>query len=761
MLSRRTLAALSVTAGALAFQAATGASRVLAQTPSPPPAQASSQPPKESAAKPRLPTIHVEAGAPRTIKHRRRAPPPAARRLTRSPAAAATAPTSRTVEGTSGPGMGNLGTGAAALPAGSTTLNAAAIAQTPIASYGDIFRSLPGFEVSNYGQGAIGYGLAMRGYTNAEHGRDIAYYIDGVPVNDISSIHTPNYADLNILMPETVQSIEVVRGPFDVECGDSNLGGCVIVTTKNSEPYASVGASGGSYATARGVATYSSQGGDYQPFFVEEGYRTGGYRDNSWIDNYNSFNKISTPLGAGTLSIRGQAYGTTFGAPGYISRDAVLSGGLSPRAAVDTTDGGSKYFENLTANYTSGPDNQNFTATLFTNHDIFDRFADFAPAAPQRLQHDERFTMGGRIRKVWTEETADGTGWQILAGTQWRTDFINAFQAPTIAAAISGPAVENINDTETDIGPYAQVQWKPVSWLKLTGAERFDQFFYNVTDNITPGNSTNISPGIWSPKAGITLIPFKWLDLYANYGEGFRSIDAATELIGNPTIQPFKIESKEVGTHVNIGAVVLHADVYTTHSQNEAFQAAPGLPETLLGAAQRAGYDLDARYYVFRNATNNVSVFGNYGEVVARLLGAAPSYYVPNVPLYVANIGIDYSVVMRNAERLSGSAFVTFVGHQNLTQDGGQTAAPYQRLTGRINYAWPDGWSVFTEAIWYPGSLLSEFAFNLTGPVVGAASSDIYTAPVPRFTVLGGFTYRVPTSGSVLASNNADDMVHK
>jgi outer membrane cobalamin receptor len=76
----------------------------------------------------------------------------------------------------------------------------------------------------------MGYGLPMRGYTNAEHGRDIAYYIDGVPVNDISSIHTPNYADLNILMPETVQSIEVVRGPFNVECGDSNLGGCVNVT---------------------------------------------------------------------------------------------------------------------------------------------------------------------------------------------------------------------------------------------------------------------------------------------------------------------------------------------------------------------------------------------------------------------------------------------------------------------------------------------------------------------------------------------------
>ncbi len=255
--------------------------------------------------------------------------------------------------------MSDLSTAAAALPAGSSTLDARAIAQTPIASYGDIFRPLPGFEVSNYGQGAIGYGLAMRGYTNAEHGRDIAYYIDGVPVNDISSIHTPNYADLNILMPETIHSIEVVRGPFDVECGDSNLGGCVNITTKNSEPFASVGASGGTAGTARVVGTYSSQGGVYQPFFVEQGYHTDGYRDNSYVNNYNSFNKITTQLGDGTLSIRGQAYGTTFGAPGYLNRDAVASGALSPRAAVDGSDGGNKYYENVTANYTAGPADQN------------------------------------------------------------------------------------------------------------------------------------------------------------------------------------------------------------------------------------------------------------------------------------------------------------------------------------------------------------------------------------------------------------------
>ena len=134
-----------------------------------------------------------------------------------------------------------------------TTIDAPAISRLPVASYGDIFRSLPGFNDSNFGQGAIGYGISLRGYTEAEHGRDIAYYIDGVPVNEISSLHTPNYADLNILLPETVKSIEIVRGPFAVEYGDFNIGGSVNITTGQSEPFATAGVSGGTQGTAAGV----------------------------------------------------------------------------------------------------------------------------------------------------------------------------------------------------------------------------------------------------------------------------------------------------------------------------------------------------------------------------------------------------------------------------------------------------------------------------------------------------------------------------
>ena len=640
--------------------------------------------------------------------------------------------------------MGDLSSAVTALPAAVTVLNAPAISRLPINTYGDLFRSLPGFNVSNFGQGAIGYGLSLRGYTEAEHGRDIAYYIDGVPVNEISSIHTPNYADLNILLPETVKSIEIVRGPFDVEYGNSNLGGSVKITTKDAEPFANVGVSGGTQGTIRGVGTYSTTQGEWLPYLALEGYHTDGYRDYSFIDRYNSFNKVSTTLPDGaTVSFRAQAYGTEFGAPGYANLQAIQSGQISERSATNPTDGGNKQLENFVTDYSSGAAGQELKGTLFLSHDYFNRYADFGGG--QRWQHDDRTMVGGRASKTWTGAVADDIGVQVLIGTNWRTDFINTFQAPTTARVVTGAPVVNLGLTETNVAGFGQVQIKPLPWLKFTLGSRFDQFIYDIDDRVTPGGTPNISNGITSPKAGVAITPVKWLELFANYGQGFRSIDVPLELVGNPGLQPFKIVSTEGGAQFTFDRFRFLASYWTTDSQNEGFQAAPGLPETFLGKARRDGYDIDARYYLVKDPVNEVSAFANFGGVRARLLDSTIATYVPNVPDYVANVGIDFSVPTRNAERLSGTAYVTFVGKKRLTEDGAITTSPFSRITGKLAYSWPEGWTAFTQATWYPGDRYSEIAVNFGDPVT-ATPADIFVSAQPTLVVMAGLTYRFQTA---------------
>lgn len=641
------------------------------------------------------------------------------------------------------PGRGALSPAVAALPANTTTLDAAAIGKLPVFSYGDLFRPLTGFDVSNYGQGGVGYGISLRGFTDGEHGRDVAYFIDGAPVNEVSSIHTPNYADLNPIIPETVEKVEVIRGPFSVEYGDSNLGGTVLVTTKRAEPAAGISLSGGTFDTLRGVGTYSRTDTDILPFMAFEGFGTRDYRQNGDVRRLNAFNKVSIPLeGGAVLSVRGQVYDNVFNAPGYASRDLIEAGLRSERAPTNVTDGGSRKLQNVVANYLAGTPDDELSATLHAGHGESRRYADYGGG--QRGQEEDRSTFGGRIRKIWTTSVA-GLPTQVLLGGNWRTDLIDIDAGPSVDRMLTGYTTR-LGVTEHNLAGFGQVQVKPVEWLKLTGGARFDQFFYDVSNTLNPAVSPRVSPHATSPKAGIAVTPVRWLEVYANYGQGFRSPNAANELLDNPALNPLKLESREIGAQLRFERVSFLVDAYTTDIDNEAFQAAPGLPVQNLGKSRREGMDFEAKVHAFRSEERRVSLFANYGFVDARLLASPPSRYVPNVPDSVANVGAEFDVATLPGQRLSGTAYVSFIGRKPLAEDASIRTRPFQRVTARLAYAWENGLSAFGQATWYPGNRLSEAAFNF-GPNVGASSADVFVSPMPKLTMLAGLRYGFVTGG--------------
>ena len=622
-----------------------------------------------------------------------------------------------------------------AQPANSTVITGEEIRQRPVTSYGDIFRPVAGFNISNYNQGIIGYGLTLRGFNDGEHGRDVAYFIDGVPINEVSSQHTPNYADLNPLIPETIERVDIVRGPFSVEYGDSNLGGSVNIITKRAEPFATVGVSGGSFSTGRAVGTYSRTSGTVLPFAAFEAYRTGGYAQNSDVSRYNAFLKSTFLLeGGAELSVRAQAYKADGGAPGYISRDQLLRGLIS-----DTT------MQNLVANYRIGPAGQELDATLYVNHDKFDRWSDFGGG--QRAQLNERNTTGATIKKLWTTSIS-GMPTQFLIGGNWRTDFIDAVQERSIARnPFPGTVSRNLGIRQTNLAGFSQIQVKPTEWLKLTGGVRVDQFFYDVTNNLTPAISPTASPSVVSPKAGISITPVKWAEIFANYGQGFRSPSAVDDLATLATAKPTKLTSKEIGARLLFERVTLSASLWRTDNSNEMFQAAPGLPVVSLGQSHKQGVDLEAKVTAYQDEAQKLAFFANYSPLQAKLLNAGASIYVPSVPQSLLNLGVDYDMRVGNGDKLTASAYVTFVGKKYLSQDGAQTTKPYSRISAKAGYEWQSGWSAFAQATYYPGDLYGEAAFNF-GDNVGALPADIFVRPVPRLTLMAGATYKFGTSAA-------------
>jgi outer membrane receptor protein involved in Fe transport len=101
----------------------------------------------------------------------------------------------------------------------------------------DLFRNVPGVYVEDYGNGGIAQGIGMRGWAGNADGIYVASYIDGYQRNTYSSGNSNGYDDLNVLLPETIGSINVIKGPFDVRYGGMlAYGGSIVIKTADFVP---------------------------------------------------------------------------------------------------------------------------------------------------------------------------------------------------------------------------------------------------------------------------------------------------------------------------------------------------------------------------------------------------------------------------------------------------------------------------------------------------------------------------------------------
>ncbi|MFN3921514.1 MAG: TonB-dependent receptor, partial [Caldimicrobium sp.] len=174
----------------------------------------------------------------------------------------------------------NISIKSEALPSSVQVITKEDLEKMPIRHYLDIFRRVPGMVPSHYGQGDIADGLGMRGYRGS-HGSEVAIFIDGVPINTPHHSHSHGFADIGWLVPEMIERVEVIKGPFSALYGNFALGGVINIITKKSDKSPTIGAETGSYESFRGVITISDTEWKPTPFLVYEAFTKDGYRENS------------------------------------------------------------------------------------------------------------------------------------------------------------------------------------------------------------------------------------------------------------------------------------------------------------------------------------------------------------------------------------------------------------------------------------------------------------------------------------------------
>jgi outer membrane receptor protein involved in Fe transport len=119
----------------------------------------------------------------------------------------------------------------------------------PVTRPGELLEAAPGLSVTQHSGEGKANQYFLRGF-NLDHGTDLAISVDDMPINLRTHAHGQGYADLNFLMPETVNSLDISKGPFFADVGDFGNAGSLAITLKDTSPR-TAGLSTGSFGYER------------------------------------------------------------------------------------------------------------------------------------------------------------------------------------------------------------------------------------------------------------------------------------------------------------------------------------------------------------------------------------------------------------------------------------------------------------------------------------------------------------------------------
>ena len=123
----------------------------------------------------------------------------------------------------------------------------------------DLLRNVPGLVVSQHAGGGKSDQYFIRGF-DADHGTDVAIFVDGVPANLTSHGHGQGYADTHWLIPELVDTIQVHKGPYSARFGDFYTAGAMEMKTLDHVDGPTIWISGGTPLAGPKSSTTSTGG---------------------------------------------------------------------------------------------------------------------------------------------------------------------------------------------------------------------------------------------------------------------------------------------------------------------------------------------------------------------------------------------------------------------------------------------------------------------------------------------------------------------
>lgn len=412
----------------------------------------------------------------------------------------------------------------------------------------DIAELSPGVTINQYHQGGTAAAFQMRGFTSCSHGPDAAIFLDGVPLNE-----TDGYADTNVIIPEEIERVEIVKGPASALYGNYASAGALAFYTYKTGDFTRLKAQYGSFNTADGVAVIAREDEKLSQVYAGEVYHTDGYQDNSDWDKQNAAARWTYRLNErleGSLGVRG--YSSTWDAPGYIPQQVYDS---HPSSAVNDVNGGDKKRGEVRGDlgWRVSP-NSKLLAYGWTVQQDFNRYYQNwvsdgqAPGSNYgNKRYLQREVYGAGLSYNYVGEIVERETKMILG-----LDFMREKEHREYWNLVVGNG-RNLGSKYLDYeitlyttALFGEFNYQLAKPLRLVLGGRYDMFSGDLNDNLPSGDYDRGGPDIFSPKAGLVFTVRPGWDLYANYGRGF-ALPRGTDLWKRSYLDPAIREQYELG----------------------------------------------------------------------------------------------------------------------------------------------------------------------------------------------------------------------
>ncbi len=341
--------------------------------------------------------------------------------------------------------------------------------------------------------------MFLRGF-DAREGQDIEFTVGGVPINESGNLHGNGYADTHFIIPELVQQLRVVEGPFDPRQGNYAVAGSADYALGLEERGLTGKYTAGSFGTQRMLVMWGPAGESEHTFAAAEAYKTDGYGQNRDAQRGSAYAQYEGQLSAGELPRHRAGLHDDYHSAGVVREDDYESGA---KGFYDTYDSAARAATRSARSIAADLEKKTGDTTLrpaglpHQAHDAAARGLHRVPARRPGAVADDRTRSGATCIDLDADELTIGArGFARLQGkalgqTQElelgyfaRYDQVGGEQqrlSPDDAPAPTAPTPTSQSNLG-DVGLYGAVDLHPVSWIALRGGVRADVFTFDVNN---------------------------------------------------------------------------------------------------------------------------------------------------------------------------------------------------------------------------------------------------------------------------------------